>query len=136
MDTILDLTNPEFTFKFDGQDFLMRKASIRQVIAYQQRVLQIQKESAQGGAEYRAAAFAVFLLLKEKDSELTEEAVLDKMRGDIDLLDLLAQLGFMNPEKVQLAKDLQNGVIRKLTGDKSSPSSATELDGAPTKLEN
>lgn len=137
MDTkLLNLTNPEFTFTFDNKDYTIKKASMRQVIAYQERIKELQKDSnSDSSGQLKAAAYAVFLLLKPKMDDLTEDGVLDSMRGDVDLLDLLVQLGFMNPEKALMAKSLQSGVIRKLTGDKSSPTSQTEPDGLPEKSE-
>ena len=130
MDTLAILTNPEFTLQYKGQDYLVRKATIRQVVAYKERIKSLQR---QDGADEKIAAHCVYLLLKDKIPDLIEDDVLDNMHGDMDVLELLGKLGFINPEKLEMIKRLQE--IVKPTGLKSSPSSATELDGLPTKSE-
>lgn len=127
---LVALINPEFALQYKGQEYMVRKATIRQVIAYQERLASLKGESS---AELKISAYCVYLLLKDKIADLTEDDVLDNMQGDEDVLELTSRLGFINPEKLEMMKRLQTEMVSKLIGQKSSPSSATAPAGLPTK---
>lgn len=128
MSNIVDLVNLEFPLKYNGQEYLVRKATIKQVIMYQERLLEIQGKPS---VEQRISAYCVYLILKPYIPDLTEDSVLDNMPGDTDYVDIITGLGFMKPEKLEMVKRLQEEAMRKLIGQKSLLLSPTEQDGPP-----
>lgn len=128
--TLIDLVNPDITLTYKGETLSVRKATIRQVLAYQERRDQIFEEKQRGG-DQRLAAFGVYLLLKDKVPNLTEDDVLDNMPGNVNVLELLGKLGFIEPEKLEMMKRLQN----QSSGTKSSPPSPQKPDGPQNKSE-
>ena len=127
-ESLQKLTNPEFDFEWNGKTYRLRKASLRMTAAYEARMLQDSKNGIVDTDALRAA-YAIYLMLKPHEPELTEDMVLDNTPGDVFVLDLLETLGFMNP--TLLMEKLQSR-ISKTTLSSSSPS-PTDSDGPQTK---
>lgn len=123
MDNILpDLTNAEFTLGWNGKEYLVRKATIRQVLAYQKKIKELK-----GGEESdsKLIPFCLRLILGSQIGDVSDDQILDGMRGDIigtqdDVMNFLATLGFMTPEKLEMGRRLQEAMIQKQTGQSSS----------------
>lgn len=114
------LTNIEFDFLFNGKTYKIKKATLRQVIDFQRKVADITKDKDPSG-DLRMAAYAIYLALHAIDNTITEDDVLDKMPGDIDVMDVFARLGFMSQQKVELMAKLRNSLAKdQSSGENSS----------------
>lgn len=129
--TLVSLINPKFTFQFADKEYQIRKANMTQVVQFQQRAAELLEDKTLQPAirDAEMLAYCVFLLLKNADQSVTEEFVKDNLPGNIDGLDILARLGFIDPQKLELVKKAQE----KLTIQNSSPISAIEPDGLQNK---
>lgn len=132
--TLIKLTNPAFQVEYDGKEYSVRKANLEKVVQYIQRFDELKKVNDEAG-ETKILAYCFYLILKDEIPELTEDDVLKKIPGNLDIVDSLSMLGFINPEKAKTAKQLQSGVINRLTTLDSSLPSQTKPDGAPVKSE-
>ncbi len=127
---LIDLVNAPFTLKLGEKEYMVRKANIRQVMAYRE-FLNTVKDDPLG--EWKTIAYCTWLLLKDNNPDLTQEILMDQMRGDVDAIETLIKLGFINPEKMEMIKRLQTETKKILTGQDSSPLSPTEPAGDPSK---
>jgi hypothetical protein len=112
--TLISLTNPPFTFQFADKEYQIRKANIRQVQQYQLRVEELANDKTLIPAvrDLKIVAYSVFLLLNSADSSITEECVEQNMPATkIDGLQLLGDLGFIDPVKVALIQKYQEKLI-------------------------
>jgi hypothetical protein len=110
------LTNPEFNFTFNGKMYRVRKANLDKAIQYQMKVKELSAIK-DGSGDGKIVAFAIFLVLKDYEKEnpgFTEQYVLDNTPGDIDFIECMTTLGFINPNKVQLAKTIQETLQKNL----------------------
>ena len=126
-DTLYKLTNPSFDFEWNGAVYHVKKANLQKVVQYQQRARELVEQGSKG-TEIKLAAYALYLVLLDVKPDVTEQEVLDNTPGDIDVLDLLVRLGFLNPTRITTA--LQK---LKQTGEKYLSQSQTELDGHQDK---
>ena len=129
-----DLTNPEFTLQFAGKDYQVRKATLRQVAEYQQKVQELSKNPSPSN-DVEIVAFCLYTILTKADSNVTLDFIKDNVRGDIDVLEVLAMLGFMSPLQIEKTKLVQEAVQKKLTSANSSQKSLEEQDGLQTSSE-
>jgi hypothetical protein len=113
MNELNKIINPEFTFQYNGKDYQIRKASLRKVIQYQEKVREL-SEKKDPGVDYKLLAYCIFLILKGVEPSLTEDGVLDTVPGDINVIETLALLGFMTPSQKELALKAQKIVTDKL----------------------
>jgi hypothetical protein len=134
--TLVKLINPKFTLQFADNEYQVRKASMAQVIQFEKRMDELSNSSdAQltiRDRDFALLAYCIFLLLKEVDLSVTEQFVKDNLPGDINELDVLGQLGFINPQKLKAIKEAQE----KLIIQNSSPTLVIEPDGLPIKSAN
>lgn len=125
-ESLTNLLNPEFTFSFAGKDYQVKKANIKQAQQYQIKLSEInESDKPQGVKDLSLLSYAVFLILNKADSTITEEFVEDNLRGDVDGVSLLTELGFINPQKAKILQQIQ----AKVLSENSSPSSLTEQAG-------
>ena len=115
--SILRLVNPEFEFEFIGNVYKLRKATLEKAIEYQQKIKELNNEP---GSDAKLLAFCIFIMLKEQVPYLTEEEVLKNIPADVDTLEVLAKLGFINPSKLEQANKIREALIKKSTGEESS----------------
>lgn len=108
MDSIL-LTNLEIPFEFAGKSYLVRKANIQQVISFQRKAAEIGKTVDPGG-DLLIAAYAIYLVLNAADKNVTEEFVAGNCPGDVDVTDILAKLGFLSQQKVEIMNKAKNAL--------------------------
>ena len=94
------LANLEFDYKFAGRDFKLKKASLKQVIEWQNKVMEI-NSSKSASADLLAVAQALYISIHSTDSTITEDYILENAPGDIDVVSTLVQLGFMSQKKVE-----------------------------------
>lgn len=132
--TLIKLVNPKFNLEFAGKEYSVRKATLEKTVQYYQRIKELKDDPA---CDLKIIAYCIFLVLHDEVErpEITEEFVLNNTPGDIDLMETLTTLGFMNPKKMEIAQKIQGNVIKALTTDSSSPSSQKEQDGLPEKSE-
>lgn len=115
--SIVNLVNPEFDFGFMGTIYHIRKATLDKMIPYQIKVKELEGDA---GGDSKLTAFCIYIMLKDKIEGLTEQTVLENTPADIDTLSILSYLGFINPSKMETVRNLQEAVMKKITGDKSS----------------
>lgn len=128
--TLIKLTNPEFELEFDGKTYRVRKANLDKVVQYYAKVEELSKAKTPA-TDYVLAAFCIYLVLHSTDANITEQEVLDKTPGDIDVMETLSALGFISPRNMERAKQLQNAVASRLNTEKSSSISPSEQGGVP-----
>ncbi len=116
-DTLIKLVNPEFDFHFMGEEYRIRKATLDKAIQYQQKIKELDGDPA---ADSKIIAFCIYIMLKEKNPELTEEVVMLHTPADVDGLEILTKLGFINPSKLAMAKKVQENIMNQLTSESSS----------------
>lgn len=125
--TLYTLVNPEFDFNWNGQNYHVRKANLEKVVKYQERARTLAKDGDQSG-EMKLVAYCIYLILQDAIPELTEEQVMKEAPGDIDSLELMIRLGFLNTARVKALLPTATQ-----TGDKSSSPSPSEQDGHQEK---
>ena len=108
--TIYRLVNPEFDFEFMGKVYTLRKATLDKAIQYQTKLKELSGDSA---SDAKLISFCIYIMLKDQNSELTEEIVLNNIPADIDALEVLTILGFMSPTKLNEAKEILKKIYQK-----------------------
>jgi len=116
--TLISLVNPSFTIKFGEKEFTARKANIGHVAQYQTKVVELSKDESipPAARDAKLIAYCTYLILKEADSTVTLEYVENNLPGNTDGLELLCTLGFIDPQKAEMARKMQE----KLISDASS----------------
>jgi hypothetical protein len=115
--SIYRLVNPEFDFEFVGTVYHLRKATLDKAVSYQEKIKSLGDKP---GAELELIAFCVSLMLRDQDPTITEEYALQHLPADIDVLEVLTFLGFMNPSKQAKARQIETLMMNRLTGENSS----------------
>lgn len=110
----LKLINAEFDIEFASKTYKVRRANIEQVILFQKRMVEL-ADAKDSSLDMKAAAYCLFLLLKEQEKSITEDWVLQNAPGDLDPYDLFVTLGFMNRQKV----DLMRALMRNASAQKA-----------------
>jgi hypothetical protein len=110
---LADLVNAPFTFKLADREFQIKKANIRQVQQYVTRLSDLSKDKEMNPAarDLEVLSYCLFLSLSKVDPSITEDFVKENLPGAVDGLELLSTLGFIDPEKVQMIKKLQEKLI-------------------------
>ena len=113
LQSLTNLLNPPFTFQFGDKEFQIRKANIKQVQQYQLKLdeLSKDKETITPVKDLNLLAYSLFLVLSKADSSITEDFVIENMPGNVDAISLLAQLGFINPQRAKLVQNLQEKIL-------------------------
>jgi hypothetical protein len=116
---LLDLINPTFTFPFAGTDYEVKKANIEQTQQYYMKLQELTKDDGMAPAvrDLEIAAYCIYLLTSKRYPEVTLQYVKDNTPGTVDVLQLLIQLGFIDPRKATILKEAQQALITR----KSSP---------------
>ena len=107
------LVNAPFTFRFADREFQIKKANIRQVQQYVMRLGELMKDKEMNPAvrDLDVLSYCLFLSLSKVDPTITEDFVSENLQGAVDGLELLSELGFIDPEKVQMVKKVQEKLI-------------------------
>jgi len=113
--TLIELINPSFTFKLNDKEYFIKKANIEQVSQYQIKVSELNKdtEMPQSVKDLEIICYCVYLLLKTYDTTITVEIIKQSLPGTTDGLQLLSDLGFIDPQKVEMIKKMQDQLITK-----------------------
>lgn len=90
--TLIKLVNPEFTIEFMGKEYTMRKATLDKSVQYKER---IKNEPDINDAQL--IAVCLYIMLKDKITDLTEQIVMENTPANIDAIDILEKMGFINP---------------------------------------
>jgi hypothetical protein len=128
--TLINLTNPEFSIAFKDNTYTIRKATLDKAVAWQQKVKELANDPA---GQQKIVAFCLYIMLKDKIPDLTEDDVLSNTPADIDSMEIMVHLGFLNSTNLELAKAAKAKVLSRLTIDNSSLKSPTEQVGLPIK---
>lgn len=115
--SIVNLVNPEFDFGFMGVTYHLRKATLDKLIMYQEKVKELENNPS---SDAKLTAYSIYIMLRDKIENLTEQTVLENTPADVDTISILETLGFMSPTKAQMAKNIQEILEKKLNGEKSS----------------
>jgi len=118
MDEGQTMTNTEFDFFFGGKTHKVKKVNLRQVMDFQRKVAEIQKDK-DPAADSRMAAYAIYIVLHSIDANITEDYILDNASGEIDLLETITKFGFMNQRKMGMMSRVSNLLGNKPSGEKS-----------------
>ena len=129
--TLIKLTNPQFDIEFDGNKYTVRKANLDKFVQYQARVAELIKIQ-DPAKDVKVTAYCIYLILRDVYKDITEKEVLDKTPADIDVIETLTELGFINPRKIERARQIQEETIKRLITEKSLPTSPKEQDGVQT----
>ncbi len=115
------MTNTSFSYTLGGKEYMVKRATLKQVMIFQRKVSEIQALKDPSG-DLMMAAHAIYLALHEVDPSITEEYVIENTPGDIDVMDVFSKLGFMSQQKVQMMTRLRNSLdnLSPLLGEKSS----------------
>jgi hypothetical protein len=124
------LLNTQFDLRFGDRTYSVKKASLEQVALYFKRIDELKKNNE---PDIKSVGYALFLILSKADPSITEEFVMENTAGDLDAMDTLLELGFINPKRVGEAKRVQESLISRFTGKTSSPSSQSGQDGVQNK---
>jgi hypothetical protein len=129
--TLVDLINPKFVFKFGDKEYQVKKANIEQVVQYQLRVEDLNKDTTKLSSvkELEIMVYCVYLLLRVDDPTVTEDYVRNNLPGGLDGLTLLTTLGFIDPARLQLVQKLKE----KLISNESLQTLLNEPAGHPEK---
>lgn len=115
--SVLKLVNPEFTIEFMGKEYRIRKATLDKAIQYQQKLKELQNEAS---ADPKIVAYCVYIMLKDQIADLTEEMTLANVPADVNTLEILTMLGFINPSNLEKAKQIEEAILNKSTSENSS----------------
>lgn len=115
--SIYHLVNPEFEFEFMGDVYKIRKATLDKAVEYQTKIRELNNEP---GSDAKLVAFCIFIMLKDQIPGLNEDIVLHNIPADVDTLEVLSILGFINPSKLEQANKIREILIKKSTGEESS----------------
>lgn len=99
----LKLINAEFPLEFAGETHQVKKANLEKVILFQTRFTEW-SDAKDPALESKAAGYCLYLVLKDVKEGITEDWVNKNVPGDITMLDIVEQFGFMNRQKVALAR--------------------------------
>lgn len=109
----IQLTNTETKFTFGGKEYTVKKANLAQVIQFQREAKTIQ-DSKDAGGDLLIAASAIAIILNVQDKNITKESVLQDCPGDIDVMGVLVQLGFLNQQKAELMKKVRDALVPRI----------------------
>lgn len=113
------LTNAEFDFEYNGKVYHVRKANLDKAAQYQQKVSEL-ATAKDPLANTKIVAFCISLVLRDYDETITPEHVMQNAPADIDPMECLTTLGFLNPKQLEATRKLQEAVTKKIAGDASS----------------
>jgi hypothetical protein len=111
--SLTNLLNPPFTFILGDREFQVRKANIKQVQQYQLKVTELSKNTDLPSAvkDLDIVSYALFLVLNKTDNSVTEDFVKENLPGNINIISLLSELGFIDPQKAELVNKLQEKIL-------------------------
>ena len=131
-DTLYQLVNPEFTFNFAGKEYRVKKANLEKAVLYQQKIKELE-QTKDAASDLKLAAFCIYVVIKDVDKDITEKFVFENAPADLNVIECLTMLGFMSPQRMELAKKLEEIVQKKLTTENSSSISPEKPDGLQVK---
>jgi len=110
---LTNLLNPAFTFRFADKEYQIKKANITQIQQYSTRIDELTKNTAMNLQirDLEAVSYAVFLILNASDSTVTEDFIKNNLTIKVDGLSLLGLLGFIDPQKVEILKKMQEKLL-------------------------
>jgi hypothetical protein len=130
MESLLKITNAPFQIEFMDKPYMVKKASLDQVIKFMKKMEDLRsKKTPNLESSISLVSYAMFISLSAVDPTITEEFVQTNMPGTVDATDVLTILGFITPKQATLTK----AKVETSTTASSSPSSPSVQDGDPTK---
>jgi hypothetical protein len=108
------IANIEFDYTFAGRVFKLRKANLRQVIQFQNKLATIIKDTENNASrDLTMVAEALLISLSVTDPSINMDYVLDNTPGDIGVVDTLTTLGFMSQQKVEKLNQMKDSLAEK-----------------------
>lgn len=124
--SLVRLLNPAFSFEFAGEIYQVKRANITQVQQYQMRVTELGKQDMIPAVrDLDIVAYATFLILNKSYPDVTEDFIKENLPGNMDVMSYLAELGFIDPQRADLIRKLQE----KIVSESSSQTSSTGQGG-------
>jgi hypothetical protein len=122
--SLVKLLNPAFSFEFADKTYQVKRANIEQVQQYQMKVVESEKNTdiLPSVRDSNMIAYAIFLILHKSYPDVTEEFVKENIPGNIDIISYLLDLGFIDPQKAEIVRNLQG----KIVSENSSQTLPTE----------
>ena len=111
--TLIDLTNPPFTFKLGDKELQVKKASITQIEQWQIRRDALLKDTTLTDEvkSIHVVAYAIFIIAHAADNTITEQWVNDNASNVTNPISILAKLGFVDPLQAEMVNKLQSKLI-------------------------
>lgn len=111
--SFISLVNPPFTIQLGDREFQVRKASIEQVAQYQIKFDELSKDTTilSSVRDLEMVSYCVYLIINKSDSTVSLDFVRQNIPGSTDALKLLSDLGFIDPQKVEMMTKLQEKLI-------------------------
>ena len=113
-DVLFDLTNPAIEFDVAGRKFEVKQANLGMLVLFRKYMTTL--DAGDSTQDILLAVKAIYLVLKDKYSDVTEEWLLENLPANIETLEVLVKLGFMTPQKAELATTMLETETRKITG--------------------
>lgn len=111
----LKLINPEFDFEFAGKTYKVRKATLDKIILFQTRFKDL-SDKKDPAIESKMAVYCIYLILKDVAPEATEDWVAQNT-PTVEMADVIEQFAFMNRQKVEMLKKIQQRNAPVPTGE-------------------
>lgn len=119
----IKLTNAEFTLEIGGRSFNVRKANVEKAILYQAK-LQEFLQTKEPQSDLKLVAYCTWLVIRDADSSVDEAWVRQNLPGDVSPLEMLGILGFMNQQKVEIGRKVQDSLEKEGVGEKENQASS------------
>jgi post-segregation antitoxin (ccd killing protein) len=111
--TLLDLTNPPFTFKIGDKELQVKKASIVQIEQFYIRKDALMKnpELTDEVRSLKMVSYALFLIANAADKSITESWIEENANSVSNPISILAKLGFIDPLQAEMVNKIQSKLI-------------------------
>jgi post-segregation antitoxin (ccd killing protein) len=111
--TLLDLTNPPFTFKIGDKELQVKKASIVQIEQFYIRKDALMKnpELTDEVRSLKMVSYALFLIANAADKSITESWIEENANSVSNPISILAKLGFIDPLQAEMVSKIQSKLI-------------------------
>lgn len=106
------VANLEFAYNFAGKNYTLKKANLKQVMDFQRKTMEIQKEN-DPAADLLITAYALYLSLHAVDSTITLQYIEENAPGDIDPMETFILLGFMSRQKLENLLKIKNQPVNQ-----------------------
>ena len=97
--SLLKLTNAPFEIEFNGKPYMVKKATLAQTALFMQKAEQMKTDKIPAYEQLlKLVVYCLYVILSPQDSSITEQFIEENIPGNINPLEILITLGFMNPK--------------------------------------